>query len=190
MCLALICYRIYKNLCSFSWNQQVSLQFHNMGGILCAFCRYWDKSAEMFEYLCFLDKFLNWSCRRSRTLVKQTNWKLRRITCRITSTHWTCQFSNNWRLFVLYTKRDWKITFVFDSSIRLNEWRLGEKKDGRMSFTFLYESMILELLFEKLDGEIFCLCCTILHLKPLSRVSLNISSCPCFTYKKQKKFMF
>lgn len=40
-------------------------------------------------------------------------------------------------------------------SVRLNEWQLREKVDDCTSYTFLHNTLLLQLMFEKLDGKIF-----------------------------------
>lgn len=48
-------------------------------------------------------------------------------------------------------------TFLCISYLRVNEWKLGEKRDNCTLYTFLHETFHLQLVFEKSTGKIFSL---------------------------------
>lgn len=61
-------------------------------------------------------------------------------------------FSCNSRLFLYKKTSTCHVSFI-----RLNEWRLGDTVDDCTTYTFLHNTLLLQLTFEKLHGRIFCL---------------------------------
>lgn len=68
------------------------------------------------------------------------------------------------------------------SYLRVNEWKLGKKKDNRTIYTFLHDTMNLEVVCEKSNGKIcFILDEVVFSLNELNTLTIDMLLLPLYS---------